>query len=247
MSDVLVLDGNAPAASVPLEQWERGVVIPFDKPAGWTSFDVIRSVKSVVPVKKIGHAGTLDPFATGLLVCCAGRATKRIQSFQDAPKRYVATLHLGESTPSLDPDTPVDSVMQVPIVSREELQSLLDSRFTGQIEQIPPIYSALKLEGKRAYDLARKGEAIEMKPRMVMISSIRVLSGGGSDWMIDIECGKGTYIRSLARDIARELGTCGMLTALRRTRIGGIDVDATWNPLEFKRRLAEAHDDSRTD
>lgn len=195
-------------------------VINLDKPLKMSSAKAVGSVRWCIGRgTKVGHAGTLDPLATGVLLVLVGKATKRCEALMGSPKEYIATIRLGATTASLDADTaevldPAARPVDEPTV-REAL-----GRFVGQIEQMPPVYSALKIGGRPAYELVRKGREVEMKPRTVRIDAIELL---GYDWptlKVRIACGRGTYIRSLARDIAAALGTTGYLTALQRTAVG---------------------------
>lgn len=238
-SELPVLRSGVRLTEVEEAQWLAGVVIPFDKPAGWSSFDVIRAVRPRLPVKKIGHAGTLDPLATGLLLCCTGKATKRISELQNLPKTYLADIRLGRTSPSLDHGTPVSETAPWDGMDPDRIESLLTSKFVGEIDQLPPDFSALKVGGRRAYDLARKGLATGLEPRKVVVHHLRVLQSEADRLRLEVVCGKGTYIRALARDAARALGTVGMLDALRRTESGGIAVEHAWNPDDFRRDLSE--------
>lgn len=198
-------------------------VLVIDKPLGWTSFDVCKLIRRITRGAKVGHAGTLDPLATGVLVVCLGKATKQIDSIMGTEKRYRATIDLAhisashdlETTPTAPP--PTANITEPPNIERvrESLAS-----FVGVIEQTPPAHSAIQIDGKRAYTLARKGEAVELKPRPVTIHEIQILRYDWPTLEIDIRCGKGTYIRSLARDLGEQLHTGGMLTGLARTTIG---------------------------
>ena len=195
-----------------------------DKPAGLTSAQVVTRVKRLLPRGiKVGHAGTLDPFATGLLVLLVGKATRLCEQVMGQPKAYEATAKLGATTETEDPDSVEAKVEQARPVSRERIEEAL-RRFVGTISQIPPKYSAVKLGGKRASDRVRAGEVFEMRPREVRVYRIDTL---GYDWpllRLRIECGRGTYVRSIARDLGADLGCGGYLTELRRTRIGDFDV-----------------------
>ena len=229
--------------------FETGEVICFDKPYGWTSFDVVARVRGIVRrhlgVRKIkvGHAGTLDPLATGVLIVCTGKATKTIDTLQAETKEYVATLKLGATTPSFDKETAEDATYPTDHITLERVQEVLKS-FVGTISQIPPAYSALKVDGERAYKMARKGEEVTLKPKTLVIDEIELLHFGRNKDMdgpqnpeqaelsekselpddllltIRVVCSKGTYIRALARDIGQALGSGAYLTDLRRTRIG---------------------------
>ena len=173
---------------------------------------------------KIGHAGTLDPLATGVMIVCTGRATKKIESFQYQTKEYIATMRLGATTPSFDLETEVDATYPTEHITEDFVRSALQ-RFVGTIEQIPPKFSAVKINGKRAYEYARKGVEVEMKPKTLVIDAIELLSYSGNDIEVRVVCSKGTYIRALARDIGEALNSGAHLTALRRTRIGEVTID----------------------
>lgn len=191
----------------------------INKPIGWTSFDVVKKVRSLSKVKKVGHAGTLDPFASGVLVLALGRATKKISLIQDQEKEYIGEVELGMVTDTLDVTGEIIERHPVDIISQTQVEAVL-SQFIGIVEQIPPAYSALKINGVRAYKLARKGKTVVMKPRQVYIHSIDILEFSSPVIKIRVRCQKGTYIRSLARDIGAKLGTGGYLRSLTRTRIG---------------------------
>ena len=201
---------------VDLSDW----VQPFWKPAGWSSFDVIRALRRTTGVRKIGHAGTLDPFATGVLVLLFGRATKRSAELMDHDKTYLAEVLLGQQTDTLDPTGKVDLTRPVPALDEAGIRAALDG-FIGSVDQVPPMFSALRWGGQRLYHLARKGQSVELQSRAVQIDAITLTGWQPPDrFSISVTCGKGTYIRALARDIAAALGTVGHLTALTRTRVG---------------------------
>lgn len=203
----------------------EGEIIYVDKPLGWTSFDAVKRVRGALTRRlglkklKVGHAGTLDPLATGVMIICTGRATKLIDSLQAGVKEYEASIALGATTPSFDLETEIDARYPVEHITEELVRDVL-SRFTGRIEQIPPAFSACKVDGKRAYELARKGREVDLKPKVLVIDSIELLSFARDSISIRVVCSKGTYIRALARDIGAALGSGGHLTALRRTRAG---------------------------
>lgn len=205
----------------------EGAILCFDKPLTWTSFDVVAKMRwqlcKHLGVKKlkVGHAGTLDPLATGVLIVCTGKATKRIDELQAHTKEYVATLQLGATTPSFDLETEVDATFPTDHITQSLIEETLP-RFMGRIEQIPPAYSACKVDGHRAYDLARKGKDVELKPKILVIDEIELQNFDAAQMQMTIRvvCSKGTYIRALARDIGQALGSGAHLTALRRTRIG---------------------------
>ena len=202
----------------------------FDKPYEWTSFGLVAKVRYLlckrlgVKKLKVGHAGTLDPLATGVLLVCTGKATKRIEELQAHTKEYVATLRLGATTPSFDLEKPVDAEYPTEHITREMVEETLN-RFVGTIEQVPPVFSACKVNGSRAYDLARKGEEVELKAKTLVIDEMELLRCELPEIVIRVVCSKGTYIRALAPDIGVALQSGAHLTALRRTRIGAIRVE----------------------
>lgn len=217
------------------EAKNTGAIALLDKDKSWTSFDVVAKIRRLVGVKRIGHAGTLDPLATGLLIVCIGRpATKRISEFQDSVKSYTATIKLGASTVSYDCETPETSFAPLPdCLSIDSIVQCLSS-FKGMIDQIPPIYSALKKDGVPLYKLARKGEVNEPSPRTVTIYDIEIVSWNSPLLVINVTCSKGTYIRSLARDIGLRLKTVAYLTDLRRTGSGDFTADSALTITEFE-------------
>ena len=216
----------------------EGEILYFNKPLRWTSFDLVNkfryklSRKLKVKKIKVGHAGTLDPLATGVMIICTGRATKRIEEFQYQTKEYVATLKLGETTPSFDLEKEVDAVYPTEHISRTMIEEVLTS-FVGKIQQVPPVFSACKVDGKRAYDLARKGEEVELKAKTLVIDEIELLDCELPVIKIRVVCSKGTYIRALARDIGVALNSGAHLIALERTRIGDITLDKCMNPADI--------------
>lgn len=199
-------------------------ILNVNKPAGLSSARVVAKVKRLLPRgTKIGHAGTLDPFATGVLLLLIGKATKLCERLMDQPKQYEATVKLGATTPTDDPESPETPTPGARPVSREQVEAALE-RFVGQILQRPPAFSALKVGGRRAYDLARKGHDVELQPRTVNVYAIELL---GYEWplvRLRIDCGRGTYIRAIARDLGEALGVGGHLTALVRTRVGEFSI-----------------------
>ena len=205
-------------------------VLYFDKPLGWTSFNLVNRVRGVlsrhlgVKKLKVGHAGTLDPLATGVMILCTGKNTKLIESFQYQTKEYVATIKLGATTPSFDLETEIDAEYPTEHITEELVKETL-AKFIGEIQQIPPTYSAIKINGKRAYEYARKGDEVELKPKTLVIDEIELLEYKMPEIVVRVVCSKGTYIRALARDIGEALQSGGHLTALRRTRIGDIRVE----------------------
>lgn len=212
----------------------EGEIFYIDKPLKWTSFEVVKKVRARLRKRldikslRVGHAGTLDPLATGVLTVCTGRATKRIEELQAGVKEYIAHIRLGETTPSFDLETEVDATYPWQHITREQVEKVLQEQFTGTIEQVPPAFSACKIDGKPAYKLARKGREVEIRPKTLVIDEIELLECGlpqESTIAIRVVCSKGTYIRALARDIGEALDSGAHLTALRRTRIGDITVD----------------------
>lgn len=210
--------------------FKDGAIICVNKPYGWTSFGVVNKVRYFVCRKqgvkklKVGHAGTLDPLATGVMILCTGRATKRIEEFQAHTKEYVATLRLGATTPSFDLEKEIDATYPTDHITRELVEETL-KQFVGSIEQVPPAFSACKVDGKRAYDLARKGREVELKPKTLVIDEIELLACELPDICIRVVCSKGTYIRALARDIGVALHSGAHLTALERTRVGDVRLE----------------------
>ena len=212
--------------------FKAGTILSFDKPLEWTSFGLVSKVRYLLckhigeKKLKVGHAGTLDPLATGVLIICTGKATKQIDTLQAKTKEYIATLQLGATTPSFDLETPVDATYPTSHISRERVEEAL-TRFIGRIEQVPPSYSACKVDGKRAYDLARQGKEVELKAKVLVIDEIELqqFDADAMQATIRVVCSKGTYIRALARDIGLALESGAHLTVLRRTRIGDYKVE----------------------
>jgi tRNA pseudouridine55 synthase len=208
-----------------ISSFEEGMVLLFDKPLYWTSFDLVNKIRiiirSALDIKKIkiGHAGTLDPLATGLMVICTGRATKRIEEFRDLDKEYVATIHFGETTPSYDLETEINGRYPVEHITENLVITTLNS-FLGEQKQVPPVHSAKMIEGKRAYEFARKGIHMEMSPVTVYFRELELLSFGIPDISVRIMCSKGTYIRSFARDLGLALNSGACLSNLVRTSVG---------------------------
>ena len=212
----------------------EGEIFCIDKPLRMTSFTAVKKVRAVLRTHlktrqvKVGHAGTLDPLATGVLLLCTGHATKRIDELQAGVKEYIADLRLGATTPSYDLETEVDATYEWKHIDRALIDRVLQEQFTGSIEQVPPSFSACKVDGKPAYKLARKGQDVEIRPKTLVIDEIEVLQGGLPEQptlQIRVVCSKGTYIRALARDIGVALGSGAHLTALRRTRVGDVTID----------------------
>ena len=210
--------------------FKEGEVLYFDKPLTWTSFAVVNKVryhlcrKLGVKKLKVGHAGTLDPLATGVMVLCTGKATKRIEELQAHTKEYVATLMLGATTPSYDLEKEIDATYPTEHITRELVEEVL-KKFIGSIEQVPPAFSACMVDGKRAYDLARKGEEVQLKAKTLVIDEIELLECNLPVIKIRVVCSKGTYIRALARDIGEALQSGAHLTGLIRTRVGEVRLE----------------------
>jgi tRNA pseudouridine55 synthase len=199
-------------------------VLLIDKPYEWTSFDVVRKIRNLLKIKKIGHAGTLDPLATGLLILCTGKQTKMIHTFQELPKAYSGQMLIGKETPSYDLETEFISEKDTTQITMADLLHCAKG-FNGTIEQIPPVYSAIKVDGKRAYESARKGRSVELKPRSISIDSFVITAFEENLVSFQLKCSKGTYVRSLVRDFGNCLGCGATLTALRRTAIGNYTVE----------------------
>lgn len=204
-----------------------GEIIGIDKPLGWTSFDAVKRVRGAIQRRlnvkkfKVGHAGTLDPLATGVLIICTGRSTRDIERLQNGTKEYIATIQLGATTPSFDLETEIDATFPYEHITEEMIKEVLP-RFTGNIMQVPPIYSAVKIDGKRAYKYARKGKDVELKAKPLVVEELELLQSNLPELRLRIVCSKGTYIRALTRDIGQALGSGAHLSALCRTRVGDI-------------------------
>lgn len=226
-----------------LEDYTAGKVILIDKPLQWTSFQAVNKIRWGIKKRfgikkiKVGHAGTLDPLATGLLVICTGKMTKQINTFQDQEKAYTGTITLGSTTPSYDLETQFDKTFDTSHIT-EELIHNTTKQFTGIIEQYPPIFSALKKDGKRLYDIARAGESVKINPRKVEISAFEITEINGLNLKFKVVCSKGTYIRSLAHDFGKALNCGAHLSELRRTRIGSFSVEKAISPEAFLNQLS---------
>lgn len=219
--------------------FKEGEILYFNKPLGWTSFKVVGHVRyhicrrMGVKKLKVGHAGTLDPLATGVMIVCTGKATKRIEEFQYHTKEYVADIRLGATTPSFDLEHEIDATYPTEHITRELVEETLQ-RFKGEIQQVPPAFSACMVNGKRAYDLARKGKEVDLKPKLLVIDEIELLQCNLPDIRVRVVCSKGTYIRALARDIGVALNSGAHLTALQRTRVGNVHLEDCLDPLAFR-------------
>ncbi len=224
--------------------FEEGEVLLFDKPLYWTSFDLVNKVRIMIRSElgikklKVGHAGTLDPLATGLMILCTGRATKRINEFQDLDKEYVATLHFGETTPSFDLETQTEGNFPTGHITEELVKKTLNG-LLGEQKQIPPLHSAKLIAGKRAYELARKGIEEKLEPVSIVYRELELLSFGIPDMRIRILCSKGTYVRSFARDFGKALGSGCYLSVLGRTAIGSFRLEKAYNLEKFQQFLEQ--------
>ena len=209
----------------------QGEVFYLDKPLSWTSFDVVKRIRGKLHHRlgikklKVGHAGTLDPLATGVLIVCTGKMTKQIDELQAHVKEYVAEMTLGATTPSFDLETEIDATYPTEHITREMVEQVLQEQFVGSIQQVPPAFSACKVDGHRAYKMARKGKTVELKAKELVIDEIELLAFEPQKITVRVVCSKGTYIRALARDIGVALGSGAHLTALRRTRVGSVRVE----------------------
>ncbi len=213
-------------------------ILNINKRTGWTSRDVVNRVHRFVQPAKAGHAGTLDPLATGVLIVAVGQATRLVEYAHRLPKFYRATFQLGRRSPSDDVDTQVELLEHVPVPSREQLESAL-SDFTGVIQQCPPVFSAIHVAGQRSYKLARRGETVELKPRPVTIHSLELIRYQYPELVLDIRCGSGTYVRALGRDLAESLETAAVMTALERKSIGNLDVSTAIDVDEIEDRIEQ--------
>jgi tRNA pseudouridine 55 synthase len=224
------------------EDFLTGQIILIDKPLEWTSFQAVNALKWAIRKKfnlkklKIGHAGTLDPLATGLLIICTGKFTKKIPELQGQVKEYTGTFTLGATTPSYDMETEVDRTFPMEHITKDSVQNATQ-HFLGEIEQLPPVFSALKKDGKRLYEFARKGEQVEVQPRKIEILEFEITRIDLPEVDFRVVCSKGTYIRSLAHDFGKVLDSGAYLSALRRTKIGDYNVNKATTPLVFKEEL----------
>lgn len=224
------------------ELFSSGAVILMDKPQGWSSFDLVKFVRNRIPPKKVGHAGTLDPMATGLLILCCGKATKSISQIQSMEKRYMTTIRFGASTSSFDAATEIDETAEWDHINASMIEEKLNSEFMGVISQVPPIYSAIQIKGERLYKIARRGGSVEIEPRDVIIHGIEVVKVTMPDVILDVHCGKGTYIRSLAHDLGISLGSRAHMIELRRSETGGYLVNDAFTPDQFDEKMKSLKD-----
>ena len=227
------------------EEFLTGQVLLINKPLGWTSFDVVNKIRYALrnytgnKKIKVGHTGTLDPLAAGLLIVCTGKFTKRIDALQGMPKSYRATIKLGAETPSYDAETEPTQTYDISHLSIEEVVAAMQT-FVGEIDQYPPIYSAIKQDGKKLYELARKGKEVELKPRKVTITRFELTENRWPELVAEVDCSKGTYIRSLAHDLGKALGAGAYLTGLERTAIGDHKLTDAWELEQLVGEIKEA-------
>ncbi len=215
-----------------------GQVILIDKPLEWTSFDVVKKVRNNIRIKKVGHAGTLDPLASGLLILCTGKKTKSIEEYMGQVKEYTGTFTIGSTTPTFDLESEPTNHKVYDHITSEDIEKVRD-QFLGEITQTPPIHSAVKVDGKRVYELARKGETVKLKSRQVTVSEFEITKIDLPQIEFRVVCTKGTYIRSLADDFGEELGTGAHLSRLRRTKIGNFKVDDAYQLNDLITYLSE--------
>lgn len=219
----------------PVFDYAKGAAFLIDKPQGWSSFKVVKLLRKCLDLRKIGHAGTLDPMATGLLILCCGKGTRTVSEFQEASKKYVGEIIFGSSTPSHDAETIPEKRASFSHLTQKKIQQTLNDEFSGQIIQVPPMYSALKHNGTPLYKLARKGKKVKRKPRQVIIHEIEILECNLPRLELYIHCSKGTYIRSIASDLADALNTAGHLIGLKRTAIGDYTIDDALSVKQLKK------------
>ena len=215
-----------------LPDFALGEVLLIDKPLDWTSFDAVRKIRNTIRIKKVGHAGTLDPLATGLLILCTGKKTKSIEQYQAQEKEYTGSLVLGKTTPSYDLGSAFDASYPTEHITPEMIYEA-SRQLTGTIEQIPPAFSAIKKNGQRLYELARKGKAVQADPRIVTIHTFEITAINLPEVSFRVVCSKGTYIRSLVVDLGKAVQSGATMTSLRRTRIGDYHVDDAWQIATF--------------
>jgi len=225
-----------------LEEFQVGEVIAINKDVDWTSFDVVNKIRYLIKKKynlkkiKVGHAGTLDPKATGVVIVCTGKKTKQIESYVADKKEYIAEIKLGETTPSFDRETEPDNFFETKHITKEKVNEAIES-FIGKQQQIPPMYSAIHINGKRAYEIARQGGSVEIKPREIEIFNIELLEENIPELKIRISCSKGTYIRALARDIGTKLDSGAYMTSLVRIASGDYKIEDAMTIEEFESKI----------
>jgi tRNA pseudouridine55 synthase len=227
-----VTSNQQPATNV----FEEGQVLLINKPLEWTSFDVVKKIRNLIHIKKVGHAGTLDPLATGLLIICTGKFTKKINEYMSQEKEYTGSFTLGATTPTYDMESEPENFKPVDQLSKKNILEAT-KKFIGSIMQVPPIHSAIKVEGKRVYELTRKGMEVKLEPRPIMIREFEILKTELSVVYFRVVCSTGTYIRSLANDFGEALGCGAYLSSLCRTRIGTFTLNNTMTIEEFEARV----------
>lgn len=222
--------------------FQKGEILLFDKELDWTSFDLVKKVRNKLTrltgekKLKVGHAGTLDPKATGLMILCTGKATKQIESLQAGVKEYIATIKLGATTPSFDLETEEDAIYPTEHITEDLIHNVFE-KFTGEQLQVPPVFSAVKIDGKRAYEHARKGNDVKLNAKLISIYELELLEFNKQEIVVRVVCSKGTYIRALARDMGEALGSGAYLVGLRRTKIGSYDVNEAMTIETFLKNL----------
>lgn len=221
-----------------LERLQAGLILPVNKPEGWTSFDVVKKLRNAARIKKVGHAGTLDPFATGLLLICLSRATKQVPQLMALEKEYLGIIRLGQTMDTDDRTGRVLKEAPVPPLTGAQIEETLE-KFRGEVDQIPPMFSAIKQGGKRLYKLARQGKLVERKARKVHIHTLELLELREAELSVRVVCSRGTYIRALARDIGEVLGCGAYLHALQRTRIGHFELATAWEVDTLAEKIKE--------
>jgi tRNA pseudouridine55 synthase len=226
-----------------MQEEPYGEVFLINKPYQWTSFDVVKKVRNALRIKKVGHAGTLDPLATGLLIVCAGKKTKSIESYMAQEKEYTGVFVLGKTTESFDLEKEVIEVADPSHLTVEEVRSAV-SQLTGNIMQVPPMHSAIKVDGKRVYESARRGEEVKMEARPVTVSEFEVVKFENHEVHFRIVCSKGTYIRSLARDLGEILGVGAYMSSLTRTRIGEFRLEAAYDLMDLIEKIKNRQDEN---
>jgi len=218
--------------------FEEGQMLLIDKPLRWTSFDVVQKLRNIIRIKKIGHAGTLDPLATGLLIICTGKFTKRINEYMAQEKEYTGTFTLGATTPTYDLESEPVNFKSIDKISGEDMEEAA-KKFTGDIQQVPPAHSAIKVDGKRVYELARQGKEVKLEPRKVTIKEFSLIKIDGPVVFFKVICTTGTYIRSLANDFGAALGCGAYLSSLCRTRIGDHSVKDAMTIGAFQEKMKQ--------
>lgn len=216
--------------------FEQGQVLLVDKPLEWTSFDVVRRIRSLIRIKKVGHAGTLDPLATGLLILCTGRFTKKINEYMAQEKEYTGDLTLGATTPTYDLESKPENLKDISFITRDKIL-IATKQFVGEIMQVPPAHSAIKIDGKRVYELARQGKEVKIEPRIIIIKEFEITNIEMPVISFRVVCGTGTYIRSLANDFGAALGCGAYLSSLCRTRIGDSKLEDAKSMKEWEEEI----------